>query len=213
MPDCNYCDASFDTEEEELSHLSEAHADELSRIDQRRVDEALGTDDGLIPVDPTVLMVVGVMAGLLGLALFVSFFTGDNTTNPSNAAVGDVAHTPTGGAVHYHGTITVTIDGNRLDFSQSQYQRLDPAFHFENGNGDRWHVHQEGVTLEYALATLGIGVSEGGDVVEFDGQTYRTSDSNTTVEITVDGEAVDPATYVLERGDTIQVVATTGEAG
>jgi hypothetical protein len=68
------------------------------------------------------------------------------------------------------------------------------------------------------MATLGIGVSE--DTVVFDGTVYRESDPGTNVTVEVDGEPVDPQTYVLqggadsrpERGDSIRiVVGTDGE--
>jgi hypothetical protein len=118
---------------------------------------------------------------------------------------------------HGHGLINVTIAGERVDFSRSEYQRPREfsAFHFERGNGRMWHKHADGVTLEYAMATLGIGVSE--NTVAIDGTTYRDSDPGTNVSVTVDGQAVDPATYELEgasssnpaQGDFIKIVVST----
>ncbi len=44
MPDCEYCDASFDGETEYVEHLAEVHDGELSTIDQRRVQQHTTTD-------------------------------------------------------------------------------------------------------------------------------------------------------------------------
>lgn len=220
MPDCNYCDASFDDEQSYLEHLDGTHRDELGSIDRRRVDEAVGDEDGeTIPTGPAVLGIVFLIA--IAVVAYVLFFTPGQTGGESGTVNGfDVAQTP--GPVsqdaHEHGLLTVTIDGRQIDFSQPQYQYRQTgfdAFHFEGGNGRVWHKHASGVTLEYAMATLGIGVNESS--VTIDGTTYRDSDPGTTVEITVDGESVDPSSYELsgasdqnpESGDTIRITVTT----
>lgn len=42
MPDCEYCGATFDDEAAYRDHLDDAHADELGRIDGRRVEDHEG---------------------------------------------------------------------------------------------------------------------------------------------------------------------------
>lgn len=39
MPECNHCPATFNEETMYLAHLVEKHADDLTRIDKRRIEE------------------------------------------------------------------------------------------------------------------------------------------------------------------------------
>jgi len=98
----------------------------------------------------------------------------------------------------------VVIDGQRVDFSRSQYQLQADAFHFEANEGRRWHVHARGVTLAWAMESLGIPVTA--ETVTFEGRTYDDSDPDTTVTIRVNGEPVTPSSYVLQRGDRVRIV-------
>jgi sulfur carrier protein ThiS len=195
MPDCDYCGASFDGEQAELKHLEAEHLNELGPIDRRRV----GVDgaDGGFPVGPVALG--GVIVAAAAVVVYVIFLAGGGGAAPSG---------PTNiGSVHYHGTINVTVDGQQLDFGRSKYQhpRSEPAFHFEGGDGSQWHVHAQQVTLQYAMGTLGINVTE--DTVTYNGTTYRDSDPGTEVVVQVNGQSVDPSEYVLKRDDHIRIVA------
>jgi hypothetical protein len=226
MPDCSYCEASVDDEQAYLRHLDEEHGDELGAIDQRRVEEGVGGDSGSgLPTGPLVLGFVLVVAAVL--VAYVVFFLGGESTSPTSdsevdfdgeASLDTVAQSPgPANTAHEHGTIEVVIDGQRVDFSRQQYQLQADEFHFENGDGEVWHKHATDVTLEWAMATLGIGVSEG--TVVFDGQVYRDSDPGTDVTVEVNGDPVDPQTYVLQggsdtspqQGDSIRIVVETDE--
>jgi hypothetical protein len=135
----------------------------------------------------------------------------------AGTAAAEAMQTPTNvGALHEHGSMTVVIDGRELDFSRQQFQLQDDAFHFESGNGEVWHTHAQGVTLEYALSTLGIEANS--SAVTYDGTTYRASDPGTTVTVAVNGQPVDPRDYVLDgttdaasagQGDSVRVVVRT----
>jgi len=216
MPDCDYCGDSFEDEQSHLEHLYEEHEDELGAIDRRRVEDGLDSDDGGLPTGPIVLgIVLGVSVLIGGYVIFAGGSSGGAAT------VNGIAVEQTPGQVsesaHEHGTIEMTIDGERVDFGAAEYQRPREfgAFHFEGGDGRVWHKHAEGVTLEYAMATLGIEVTE--DSVTIDGETYREGDAGTNVSVTVDGDPVDPATYELQgtsvadaaEGDSIRIVVTT----
>lgn len=218
MPDCSYCEDSFEDERSYLTHLRDDHGGELGTIDQRRVEEELEPDGGRgIPTGPLVLGIVLAIAILI--VGYVLFFHGSGTAGGESGTLNgiDVAQMPgeTSPSAHEHGRINVTIDGEPVEFSQRQYQVQADEFHFENGDGRVWHAHAPGVTLEYAMATLGIGVTE--DTVTFDGTTYRDGDPGTNVSVTVDSEPVDPATYELDGtsendgadGDFIRIVVTT----
>lgn len=46
MPQCDYCEVSFDNEDAYLTHLGTKHSEELGRIDRRRV-----ADHGSLEID------------------------------------------------------------------------------------------------------------------------------------------------------------------
>lgn len=200
MPDCRYCDESFADEASYHDHLRTDHADELGPIDRRRVGSE--GEGGGLPTGPVVLgLVLLASAAVVGYVIFL----------PGGGDGGAAGDGPTNiGGVHYHGTIEVVIDGERIDFSQPEYQRPReyPAFHFEGGDGTTWHGHAEGVTLAYAMTTLDIPVTA--DSVTFQGTTYDDADPDTTVSITVNGDPVTPSAYVLEEGDAIRITAEVG---
>lgn len=193
--ECRYCGARFEEEDAYLDHLATDHEDELGRIDRRRIAaERSGPDDGV----PIAIYVAAILVGvvLLGLVYF-AFSAGD--------ADGGEPHDY--GAVHHHGTLDVVIDGAELDWSEERFVDEDDAFHYHPDDDARWHVHARGVTLSYALSTLGIEVTE--TTVTFEGTTYDDAEPDTTVSITVDGEPVAPDEYVLSDGDRVEVVVET----
>lgn len=205
MPDCDYCGASFGSEDALLDHMREEHLDELGPIDRRRVGATDDGDDGL-PTGPIALGIVLVAAAaIVGYVVFVAGGSGGGDGGTVNGIA--VQQTPTGPAfqgTHYHGTINMTVAGERVDFSQQRYQVQADPFHFESGEGERWHVHATGVTLEYAMATLGINVTD--STVTYQGTTYRDAAPDTTVVVQVNGNDVNPAEYVLQKGDSVRIV-------
>ncbi|WP_435319570.1 hypothetical protein [Haloarchaeobius sp. TZWSO28] len=202
MHDCDYCGDSFDAEGAYLRHLRDEHPDDLGRIEQRRVAD-LDDGDG-IPTSTLALGAAGVVFALIVGGLLVSL-SGGSSASAANALASDSVRQPASlGTVHQHGGMTVTIDGQSLDFSQSQYQLQDDYFHYENGGGSQWHVHGQGVTLEYALESLGMGVTE--NALAFGDDVYR-SGQGSTVVYEVNGQAVNPESYVLKNGDDVRVVA------
>lgn len=198
MPDCGYCDASFDDEAAYLDHLRAVHDDELGPIDRRRV----ATDaSGGLPTGPLAIALVVIAAAVVvGYVIFLpGGGGGTDGDGPRNV-----------GGVHFHGTIEMVVDGEPVDFSQPEYQRpgQQPAFHFEGGDGTTWHGHAEGVTLAYAMSTLDIDVTA--SAVTFEGTRYDDADPDTTVRVTVNGEPVAPGDYVLQDGDAVRIVVEVG---
>ncbi|WP_152039857.1 hypothetical protein [Salinigranum salinum] len=213
MRDCPHCSASFEADDEvaSLEHLRDEHPDEFGPVDRRRLDQLSG--DGDNGVSSTALLLGGLTVVVVGIVLFVTFGLGGSSPDEGVAA----ARTPSNvGGAHYHGTMEMVVLGDRVDFSQQEYQLRANAFHFEAGDGRVWHGHAEGVTLEWAMASLGIGVTE--TSVTFEGTTYDDSDPAYTVSVTVNGEPVDPATYVLRgssdagaaesQGDHVRIVVS-----
>lgn len=208
MEQCEYCSQEFDNEGELLDHLASEHRDDLGPIDERRVSSHVGGDGTDLPTGPLILG--GVIVAALLLVAFVVFGMGGGSGTTINGI--DVSQTPgTAGSAHEHGTINVTIEGEQVDFSQPEYQYTangeytDDKFHFEGGVGDVWHTHAEGVTLEYAMATLGMEAERNGLV--WQEETY-TDSGETEVVVEVNGESVDPSSYVLEG-----VSAANGQGG
>jgi hypothetical protein len=213
MRDCPHCSASFEADDEVayLEHLRDEHPDEFGSVDRRRLDQLGGDgDDG---VSSTALLLGGLTVVVVGIVVFVTFGLGGSSPDDGVAA----ARTPSNvGGAHYHGTMEMVVLDDRVDFSQQEYQLQANAFHFEGGDGRVWHGHAEGVTLEWAMASLGIEVTESS--VTFEGTTYRDSDPEYIVSVTVDGEPVDPATYVLKgasdagaaesQGDHVRIVVS-----
>lgn len=190
MPDCDYCEETFESEQAYLKHLKAEHEAELGRIDRRRVGLEDGDDGGLADAAGPIALGVIVLfaAAIIG---YLVFFSGSGGSPEPHAL----------GSIHGHGTINVTILGDRVDFSRPKYQhpQENPYFHFEGGNGRIWHVHGQGVTLQYAMSTLGIGVTD--TSVTFQGTTYEDASPEYEVIVTVGGEDVDPSSRVL-RGST-----------
>lgn len=198
MPDCGYCDAAFDDEAAYLDHLSEAHADELGPIDRRRV----ATDSsGSLPTGPIAIAIV-VLALVAVVGYGVSLSGGGGAADAGSGSNDDGPYDLWG--VHYHGTMLLVVDGESVDFSRPPYQLQADAFHFEDNDGTRWHVHARGVTLAWAMETLGIPTTA--DTITFDGTTYDDADAETTVSVTVNGDPVEPAAYVLRDGDAVRIV-------
>lgn len=195
--ECDHCGRQFDDEGAYLRHLRDEHESDLGPIEVRRV-ATLDADEGR-----NVAVYAGVLGVVIAAGLFAYLLFGADGGDGTADGTGET--TPRDlWSVHYHGTITVEIGGERLDFSRDRFQMQADAFHFENGNGDRWHGHAKDVTLSYAMETLGIEVTE--DSVTYDGTTYRDGEGATVV-VEVNGDSVTPDEYVLQEGDEIRIVA------
>lgn len=117
--------------------------------------------------------------------------------------------------LHVHGTIEMTVNGEAVNFSRPKYETPghNQHFHFEGDTAPLWHAHSWSVTLGYAVDTLpGMDVTE--DSVTYDNTTYERSDSGTSLTIAVNGDPVDPSTYVLKDGDEVTIeVESTNSSG
>lgn len=208
MPECRHCGETFEDEASLATHLAERHEGSLSRLDRRRAEAAGAADggDGDASTSGRVLRVAVPVA----LGVVVAGFLYVLLAPGGPPAETGAASQPTDlYAVHYHGTMEVSVLGDRVDFSRDRYQLRADAFHFERNRGERWHVHARGVTLEWALESLGMDATA--DSVTVDGSTYRDGDPGHDVRILVNGEPVDPRSYVLEQGDTVRVLVTETE--
>lgn len=188
MPDCDYCDQPSPDEGSLLEHMGEAHEGELGRIDQRRVDDHYGSDDGGLSTTITYAVIGIVFVALIGGAVY--------------AAVG--AFTPDE-RVHEHGSIEVTVDGEPVDFQQPKYLNAQ-GFHFHEGN-PQWHMHYSRLTLADAMSRLDIDVTE--NTVAIGNESYDGSDPGTNVTVRVNDESVDPDDDELHEDDHINIAVET----
>ena len=143
--------------------------------------------DELGPIAIGVVLVAA--AGILGYVVFVA---------------GGGSNIGSAGSAHYHGTINVTITGDEFDFSDPKWNSPleNRRFHFEGANDPRWHSHATGMTLEYGMSTIGLGVEE--DAVTWNGERYADGEGHEVV-VQVNGNDVAPD-YVLKDGDHIRIV-------
>lgn len=203
MPDCDYCDRSFEDQGAYLEHLGAEHEGELGRIDRRRVEHHRSDDGREIP--PTVYYAVGGIVLFLLSSVVVYYAIGAFSSE---------------GDVHEHGTIEITLDGEQVSFTGSQYTDAT-GFHF-HGGGPVWHMHpREPGRMTLAEAMDRIGIELTGNSITIEGETYDASEPGTELAIRVNGEEIDdPATYELHGtsvpearqggGDNVEIVVETG---
>lgn len=186
MIECDHCEEKFQDEESYLTHLESTHIDEIGPIDRRRLENENTADDSL----PRIVY-YGVGAMLLLIVLGVAFLA-------ASALDG-------GERLHEHGTITVEINGERVDLDRQKYHEPD-RFHIHPGDGTTWHMHPDRLTFEEAMTELGIPVTE--TSVTIDGTTYDDEASNTSVTMRINDE---PAGLdrELREGDSIEIVVET----
>ncbi len=203
--ECGKCGESFSSEREKLRHLLQEHKEELSshrRDELKRELNRIGSErsDGLdFPARSAtlVMLFLAVLGG--GYAAFttgaVSFSAG------SDEGGGPVSVGPVG-STHDHASFSVVVEGERVDFSLSRYQLQSQEVHFENGDGSTIHKHATGVTVGYALQTLGMGVNE--TCLETVSDTYCEPDGDLTVTVN-GGEVEEPAETVIRDGQNIRI--------
>ena len=207
---CSYCGAAV-PEEAYDDHLRQAHADELRAIDSRRLGPPR---DRAKPRNLALYAGVGIVVAVFVLGYALVFLGADD--GGSSAAVQPDTTTQ----IHEHGQLSVQYDDTTVDFNQPQYIEADGCFHFHAyDDAAVWHTHCDGVTIEYALETLGMSVTA--ETFAVDGQEFD-ADAGDEVSVTVDGDPVDPQEYVLEGvesvddaseggGDTVEIVVHSGD--
>lgn len=106
---------------------------------------------------------------------------------------------------HPHGQLRMRVNGEPVDFTQERYTMASEKFHFHGDEGAaRWHAHTLSVTVDAALSTFP-DITASGDTITYNGSTYQANGTSSSYTVTVNGEQVDPSTYVVKDGDAIQV--------
>lgn len=86
MPDCAYCEQTFDDEAAYVAHLSAAHEGELSRIDRRRVEQA---QSGGGRSRAVVYGAVGIGVVLVAAAVYATVLAGGSAGPPASQPLPD----------------------------------------------------------------------------------------------------------------------------
>lgn len=156
MPDCKYCDRSFDSDDEYHDHLATEHGGELSRIDRRRIDGAEGDDDGGFPTGPVVL--VGVIGFALAVVLYVVFvFGGGGTSDTSSlpdrgdqAVISQVTTEPSTGRDHVSPGTDLDYEGAPPTSGTHYTSTVDAGFYEdEQPLGALLHTLEHGAIIVY----------------------------------------------------------------
>lgn len=121
MPNCDYCNESFEDQDSYVEHLADDHRkNKLGVIDQRRV-ERLAKEGRLNLRTVLILLVVGVM--LVGTVVGAVLLMFDEVTSDTSNTdlVSDVEVMPTNQVeVEYESSLTFEIDHKFVDFSEGQ---------------------------------------------------------------------------------------------
>ncbi|WP_436931408.1 DUF3105 domain-containing protein [Halosimplex halobium] len=160
MPDCDYCGATVDGEDAYLDHLAAEHEGELGSIDQRRVAEREGDDDGGIPLGPAIL--VGLLALAGGLVVYVTFLMGGSGGTAAASGLPD-----SGDQSVISGVQTEESNGleHREQGTDIDYERVPPT------SGPHWGGSWESAgfyTEQPPLESLVHSLEHGAVVVYYD---------------------------------------------
>jgi hypothetical protein len=109
------------------------------------------------------------------------------------------------GSEHVHAAFAVKINGEKLNFSQPQYQVRSEYIHVENNDGNTLHRHATGVPVGEFFRTVGMNVTDSCFTLE--NKTSYCSDGNSNLEFYVNGNKTNSiANYVLKDNDRILIV-------
>lgn len=98
---------------------------------------------------------------------------------------------------HYHGTIVVMENGEQVNLTNDKYQLKHSSFHMQHKEDFRWHAHVEGISIRFALGTLGL----------FDRPVFVPGVTTSDLQACRNGRRVS-LYYVIGPGDEIIVTDT-----
>lgn len=108
--------------------------------------------------------------------------------------------------VHVHADFAVYMNGDRLDFSQTEYQssvshEKDEDVHLHDGDGKVVHRHAEGVTFTQFLNSVGYELTS--DCFTTDTNEQYCINASSTLAFFVNGNPADKTTYIPQEEDRI----------
>lgn len=159
MPDCSYCDASFEDDAAYVDHLADAHESELSRIDRRRVEQhrSEGEQSKAVLYGAAAIVVL-----LLAGAVYVTVFAGGGgdgatglETEPlpdrgDDALLQDVQEFPSEGRNHVATGTEVDYDTSPPTSGPHYGSWTDPGYYTEQpAAGHLVHSLEHGYVVIY----------------------------------------------------------------
>jgi hypothetical protein len=146
----------------------------------------------------TRILLIGAGIGVVIAAVAAAFaYQAINPPEPPNPYVFDSAHE--------HAVFAVILDGQKIDFSQRQYQVQSQFIHVEGGDGTTLHRHAEGVSFSFFLNSVGMRIQDD-CFVRDDGVQFCSNGSN-QLRFFINGDEVDSISdYVLEEEDRFLVI-------
>jgi hypothetical protein len=109
------------------------------------------------------------------------------------------------GSAHEHAVFAVILDGQKIDFSKSQYQVKSRFIHVEGGDGTTLHRHAQNVPFSEFLNSVGMGI-QNDCFVRDDGQQFCDS-ADKQLRFFVNGDEVELIeNYVVEDEDRLLVI-------
>lgn len=111
---------------------------------------------------------------------------------------------------HVHADFLVSINGEKINFSQSIYQStatkvLHPGVHLHDGWGDVIHYHSPGITLQKFFESLSMNLTNQ-CITTIDNVSYCENETH-TFEVYLNNEVLlEPQEYVAEDLDQLAIV-------
>ncbi|MBI2047834.1 MAG: hypothetical protein HYT27_01725 [Parcubacteria group bacterium] len=108
------------------------------------------------------------------------------------------------GSEHSHISLLFFVNGEKLDFSGSEYMLQAPHMHFENGDGTTIHKHATGLNIPLFLASIFIRINQNCFMLDIT-EEFCSNESKKLTFI-VNGEALqDIYSYELQDGDRVLI--------
>lgn len=209
MPDCDYCeshidDSSEDAEQAYLTHLAEEHLDEVSTVDERKLekqwdgdlDEVRGESYSFRPL--TIGASAAVVVFVIGLGVM--------SVMGGSSAGGDAGD---GGTewIYEHGQMTVEVGGEQVSPTELEGTEY---FYVENETGT-WRMNVP-TDFRYTVgdALVGLGLITDSDSPATVSEKYAQNVSQPELMVTADGEPVG-LNESIEHGQNITVAVEEAE--
>ena len=108
------------------------------------------------------------------------------------------------GDEHIHGSLLVSIFGDKFDFSTPNYQVKTSWIHFENQDGDTIHRHSTGVELEFLFDSMNVVIDDKCFVFP-DGRQFCTNNDYSLKFYVNQQKVEDIRRYVIQEEDRILI--------
>lgn len=210
--ECGDCNETFNSRAELVEHRLDKHDDDMNSHERDELKRELNSLQAQQSSDstsyrPVVMSVVALLAiAGIGYTLFASGVISFSASGGTPTATGNAASIGPAGSTHEHMSFGVIVDGEEINFALPKYQigqTQNQHIHFEGGDGDIIHKHATGVTIKFALQTLGMDINSSCLTLDT-GETYCEGEES-TLEVTAGGEEVNASTSVLTEGVPVTV--------